>query len=128
MNNLFTGNIMQRTNYETDAQGFTCTFEPRCFTLKAGVILYQTKNGGYVEFSDLTKKSDYEEVDMLNFSDHHETTSSEIVVMPGVALSRVGERTVSSGSSGTLGWFVDLESLQPYQEPQIEDGSVKKIR
>lgn len=114
---LYVGNIMQRTWFEEEVTGINkVRGNIKCWIKKENAILYKTKNGGYVDLDDLQKKSDCKKVDSVNISDTDEITKNGIIIMPAVALSDVENVTKSWGMDGTLGIFVDSESLISCQE------------
>lgn len=112
-NRIYTGNIMVRTWVEDEVIGpNTVDGHITCSKIKENAYLYKTKNGGYVDLEDVLNKSDYRKVDKVEVGDSSVSSKNGITIMPAVALSKVEEATKSHGSDGTLGVFVDLESLQ----------------
>lgn len=119
---FYVGNIMQRTLNETSCNAFTMVVksEISCFILKENAILYKTKNGGFVDVDNLSKKSDYKKVNKVAIKDRFEKTNNGIAIMPTVAISDAAKQTTSWGMDGTLGLFVDSESLSPCSSSAIK--------
>ena len=112
-NRIYTGNIMVRTYVEDEVIGPNkVDGHITCSKIKENAYLYKTTNGGYVDLEDVLKKSDYRKVDKVEIGDSSVFSKNGITIMPAVALSKAEESTKSHGSDGTLGLFVDLESLQ----------------
>ena len=123
---LYVGNIMQRTWYENEQKELYPAAEGNymMFVKKEKAVLYKTKNGVYVDIDDLLKKADFRKVDKVEILDKAESSKNGITIMPAVALSEVGNETKSWGLDGTLGTFVDSESLTPYNELEKEENSL----
>lgn len=88
--------------------------EKVCKLMNEKAVLYKTETGGFAYLSDLQKKSDYNEVDRIEMTDCCEYTKNGILVMPAISLSELEIQTESFGSDGTLGLFVDSDSLVAY--------------
>lgn len=111
INNLYIGNIMQRSWYEEySTGGFVVSGRMVCTTKKEKAILYKTKNGGYVHLNNLKRKSDFRKVDKIEITDCEKQTRNGIIVMPAIALSDINKPS----PEGILGNFVDSKTLQEY--------------
>ena len=133
MNNLeeqlYVGNIMQRTWHEISSNGVKAKGEIKCNLIEENAILYKKKNGGYVYLENLRKKSDYKKVDKVEILDCYQPSKNNIVVMPAVALSEASNPTETWGSDGTLGLFIDSDTLKSYNSlKNNEDVTSKNTR
>lgn len=126
---LYIGNIMQRTWNETSSNGVKAKGEIRCILREENALLYKTKKGGYVYLESLKKRSDYKSVDKVEILDTYQTSKNNIAVMPAVALSEAGNPTKTWGLDGTLGLFIDSDTLKSYNSlKNNEDISSKNVR
>ena len=114
MDNLFIGNIVQRTWEETESDGITATGKVNDYILKQDAILYKTKNGGYVNVVDLLKKRDFKSVDKIVLDYGARYNKKGILVMPAASFSQAIEETKNTGRDSTLGVFVNSDTLKPY--------------
>ena len=120
MDNLFVGNIVQRTWKEVKGSGIKATGKIINYRLKENTILYKTQNGGYVDIENLDKKRDYNSVEKVVLEDGAENSKKGILVMPAASLSKAIEETEKQGTDGVLGIFVDLDSLKSYNSYENE--------
>lgn len=125
MDNLFVGNIVQRTWQETKSDGIKASGKIYSLILKENAILYKTQNGGYVDIEDLNKKRYYKSVDKVVLEYGAESSKKGILVMPAASLSKAREETEKNGFDGTLGIFVDLDSLKSYNSYENTEETVK---
>lgn len=125
MDNLFTGNIVQRTWEETRAYGSIVEGEVFNYILKENAILYKTKNGGYVDIESLNKNRDYRSVDKVTLEYGATKSKKGIWVMPAASFSAAIEETKRTRRDSTLGIFVDLDTLKPYNTYENTENSLK---
>ena len=113
MGNFFIGNIMQRTFNETEHSVDEAFGEHGIYIVKKDAILYKTTKGHYVDVELLFTESDYIKADEMELEDFGwSRTDGAIQVLGSVSLSDV---------NNMLGYFIDSESLKPYNDFQLEN-------